>query len=90
MIFGLWLYLNCRISAEVSILSPRVCECQVRLPRVVSVILKRFIYFLFSAFLINSSDRIIRVFDGQIILACKGQQNAEPEPIQKLQDLVNR
>lgn len=43
-----------------------------------------------SAFLINSSDRIIRVFDGQIILACKGQQNAEPEPIQKLQDLVNR
>ena len=43
----------------------------------------------FSAFLVNSSDRIIRVFDGQIILACKGQ-NAEPEPIQKLQDLVNR
>ncbi|XP_046854519.1 retinoblastoma-binding protein 5 homolog isoform X2 [Xenia sp. Carnegie-2017] len=42
-----------------------------------------------SAFLINSSDRIIRVFDGQIILACKGQ-NTEPEPIQKLQDLVNR
>ena len=42
-----------------------------------------------SAFLVNSSDRIIRVFDGQIILACKGQ-NAEPEPIQKLQDLVNR
>lgn len=44
---------------------------------------------LCSAFLVNSSDRIIRVFDGQIILACKGQ-NAEPEPIQKLQDLVNR
>ncbi|CAB3982186.1 retinoblastoma-binding 5 isoform X3 [Paramuricea clavata] len=42
-----------------------------------------------SAFLVNSSDRIIRVFDGQIILACKGQ-NTEPEPIQKLQDLVNR
>ena len=47
------------------------------------------LFYLFSAFLVNSSDRIIRVFDGQIILACKGQ-NTEPEPIQKLQDLVNR
>lgn len=44
----------------------------------------------FSAFLINCQDRIIRVFDHQIVLSCKDQQGAEPEPIQKLQDLVNR
>ncbi|EDO43442.1 predicted protein, partial [Nematostella vectensis] len=43
-----------------------------------------------SAFLINCQDRIIRVFDNQIVLACKDQEGAEPEPIQKLQDLVNR
>ena len=44
----------------------------------------------FSAFLINSQDRIIRVFDSQIVLSCQGTEGAEPEPIQKLQDLVNR
>ncbi|KAM7450910.1 Retinoblastoma-binding protein 5 [Porites harrisoni] len=43
-----------------------------------------------SAFLINSQDRIIRVFDSQIVLSCQGTVGAEPEPIQKLQDLVNR
>ncbi|XP_029186171.1 retinoblastoma-binding protein 5 homolog isoform X1 [Acropora millepora] len=43
-----------------------------------------------SAFLINSQDRIIRVFDSQIVLSCQGTEGAEPEPIQKLQDLVNR
>lgn len=43
-----------------------------------------------SAFLINSQDRIIRVFDSQIVLSCRDTEGAEPEPIQKLQDLVNR
>ena len=47
-------------------------------------------FFFFSAFLINSQDRIIRVFDSQIVLSCQGTEEAEPEPIQKLQDLVNR
>ena len=47
-------------------------------------------FFSFSAFLINSQDRIIRVFDSQIVLSCQGTEGAEPEPIQKLQDLVNR
>ena len=47
-------------------------------------------FFFFSAFLINSQDRIIRVFDSQIVLSCQGTEGAEPEPIQKLQDLVNR
>ncbi|CAH3182993.1 unnamed protein product [Porites evermanni] len=47
-------------------------------------------YRYFSAFLINSQDRIIRVFDSQIVLSCQGTVGAEPEPIQKLQDLVNR
>ncbi|XP_042604870.1 LOW QUALITY PROTEIN: retinoblastoma-binding protein 5, partial [Cyprinus carpio] len=38
-------------------------------------------------FLINTADRIIRVYDGREILTCG--RDGEPEPIQKLQDLVN-
>ncbi|XP_066148486.1 retinoblastoma-binding protein 5 homolog [Euwallacea fornicatus] len=38
--------------------------------------------------LINTADRIIRVYDSKEILACG--KDGEPEPIQKLQDLVNK
>lgn len=41
-----------------------------------------------SAFLINTSDRVIRVYDSKEILALG--KEGEPEPIQKLQDLVNK
>lgn len=44
--------------------------------------------FLCSCFLINTADRIIRVYDGREILTCG--RDGEPEPMQKLQDLVNR
>jgi COMPASS component SWD1 len=43
---------------------------------------------LSSCFLINTADRIIRVYDGREILTCG--RDGEPEPMQKLQDLVNR
>lgn len=43
---------------------------------------------VFSCFLINTADRIIRVYDGREILTCG--RDGEPEPMQKLQDLVNR
>lgn len=43
---------------------------------------------LFSAFLINTSDRVIRVYDSKEIIALG--KDGEPEPIQKLQDLVNK
>ncbi|XP_050311660.1 retinoblastoma-binding protein 5 homolog [Anthonomus grandis grandis] len=39
-------------------------------------------------FLINTADRVIRVYDSKEILACG--KDGEPEPIQKLQDLVNK
>ena len=39
-------------------------------------------------FLVNSADRIVRVYDSQEVIACG--KNGEPEPLQKLQDLVNR
>eukprot|EP00914_Ancora_sagittata_P015293 GHVO01030116.1.p1 GENE.GHVO01030116.1~~GHVO01030116.1.p1 ORF type:complete len:305 (+),score=43.51 GHVO01030116.1:604-1518(+) len=39
-------------------------------------------------FLVNSADRIIRVYEGGEVLACG--KDGEPEPIQKLQDLVNK
>ena len=42
----------------------------------------------FSNFLVNSADRVIRVFDIEDIIA-KKEEN-EIEPLQKLQDLVNR
>ena len=38
--------------------------------------------------LINSSDRIIRVFDMERILS--PENTGDPEPLQKLQDTVNR
>lgn len=41
-----------------------------------------------NCFLINSADRIIRVYESGEVLACG--RDGEPEPIQKLQDLVNR
>lgn len=55
-----------------------------------SLILPAFVLscLLSSCFLINTADRIIRVYDGREILTCG--RDGEPEPMQKLQDLVNR
>ncbi|XP_038065122.1 retinoblastoma-binding protein 5-like [Patiria miniata] len=41
-----------------------------------------------NCFLVNTADRIIRVYESGEVLACG--KDGEPEPIQKLQDLVNR
>lgn len=41
-----------------------------------------------SSFLVNSQDRVIRVFNRDSVVSCSEGQ--EPEPAQKLQDLVNR
>ncbi|XP_067678158.1 retinoblastoma-binding protein 5 homolog isoform X1 [Haliotis asinina] len=41
-----------------------------------------------ECFLVNSADRIIRVYESGEVLACG--KDGEPEPIQKLQDLVNK
>jgi COMPASS component SWD1 len=41
-----------------------------------------------NLFLVNTADRIIRVYDMDEILVLN--KDSEPEPIQKLQDLVNR
>ncbi|XP_055904699.1 retinoblastoma-binding protein 5 homolog [Eupeodes corollae] len=41
-----------------------------------------------DAFLINTSDRVIRVYDSREII--NQGRDGEPEPIQKLQDLVNK
>ncbi|XP_013398512.1 retinoblastoma-binding protein 5 homolog [Lingula anatina] len=41
-----------------------------------------------NCFLVNSADRVIRVYESGEVLACG--KEGEPEPIQKLQDLVNR
>ncbi|XP_052060456.1 retinoblastoma-binding protein 5-like [Mytilus californianus] len=41
-----------------------------------------------SCFLVNSADRIIRVYECGEVLACG--KDGEPEPVQKLQDLVNK
>ncbi|KAH8295629.1 hypothetical protein KR018_000555, partial [Drosophila ironensis] len=41
-----------------------------------------------NAFLINTSDRVIRVYDSKEIIELG--KDGEPEPIQKLQDLVNK
>ncbi|EDX11217.1 retinoblastoma-binding protein 5 homolog [Drosophila sechellia] len=41
-----------------------------------------------DAFLINTSDRVIRVYDSKEIITLG--KDGEPEPIQKLQDLVNK
>ena len=42
----------------------------------------------YSCFLVNTADRIIRVYESGEVLACG--KDGEPEPIQKLQDLVNK
>ena len=41
-----------------------------------------------SRFLVNSSDRVIRVYDIKHIMEL--DEDSDPEPIQKLQDTVNR
>ncbi|XP_076438186.1 retinoblastoma-binding protein 5 homolog isoform X2 [Babylonia areolata] len=41
-----------------------------------------------ECFLVNSADRIIRVYESREVLTCG--KDGEPEPIQKLQDLVNK
>jgi len=41
-----------------------------------------------DSFLVNSSDRIIRIYESGEVLACG--RDGEPEPVQKLQDLVNK
>jgi COMPASS component SWD1 len=41
-----------------------------------------------DCFLINTADRVIRVYDSKEVLTCG--KDGEPEPIQKLQDLVNK
>ncbi|PIK59585.1 putative retinoblastoma-binding protein 5 isoform X3 [Apostichopus japonicus] len=41
-----------------------------------------------GCFLVNTADRVIRVYDCNEVLMCG--RSGEPEPIQKLQDLVNR
>lgn len=41
-----------------------------------------------NCFLVNSADRMIRVYESGEVLACG--KDGEPEPIQKLQDLVNK
>lgn len=41
-----------------------------------------------DGFLINTSDRVIRVYDSKEVLSLG--KDGEPEPIQKLQDLVNK
>ncbi|GLV45932.1 Retinoblastoma binding protein 5 [Carabus blaptoides fortunei] len=41
-----------------------------------------------DCFLVNTADRVIRVYDSKEVLACG--KDGEPEPIQKLQDLVNK
>ena len=42
----------------------------------------------FSYFLVNAADRIIRVYATNEVLTCG--KDGEPEPMQKLQDLVNK
>lgn len=41
-----------------------------------------------DAFLVNTADRVIRVYDSKEVIACG--KEGEPEPVQKLQDLVNK
>ena len=52
-----------------------------------------------SDFIVSSGDRVIRVYNLEEVLACgisssssasSSTGGAEPEPIQKLQDMVNR
>lgn len=41
-----------------------------------------------DVFLVNTADRVIRVYDTKQVLSCG--KDGEPEPLQKLQDLVNK
>lgn len=41
-----------------------------------------------DCFLVNTADRVIRVYESREVIACG--RDGEPEPIQKLQDLVNK
>lgn len=41
-----------------------------------------------SHFLVNSADRIIRVYDAKEVITCG--KDGDPEPMQRLQDLVNK
>lgn len=41
-----------------------------------------------DCFLVNTADRVIRVYESGEVLACG--KDGEPEPIQRLQDLVNK
>ncbi|CAG0902661.1 unnamed protein product, partial [Darwinula stevensoni] len=41
-----------------------------------------------GCFLVNTADRVIRVYDLELVISAG--KDAEPEPLQKLQDLVNR
>lgn len=41
-----------------------------------------------DSFLVNTADRVIRVYDSREVLAFN--KDCDPEPIQKLQDLVNK
>ena len=45
--------------------------------------------FLYSNFLVNSADRIVRVYDVDDIVD-NADSGSEPEALQKLQDLVNK
>lgn len=48
----------------------------------------RLCFHLLSNFLVNSADRVIRVFDLDSIM--EAEKEDDLEPLQKLQDLVNR
>ena len=45
--------------------------------------------FSYSNFLVNSADRIVRVYDVDDIVH-NADSGSEPEALQKLQDLVNK
>lgn len=53
-----------------------------------AVFYKTLLTIICSCFLVNTADRVIRVYDSKEVLACG--KDGEPEPIQKLQDLVNK
>lgn len=81
------------LKSRLKLQSDWICDCPLSLlvPSNVSNSSLVFVlvpYSLYSCFLINTADRIIRVYDGREILTCG--RDGEPEPMQKLQDLVNR
>ena len=55
------------------------------LPGSRALIIAKSLYFPNCSFLVNSSDRIIRIFEAEEVLACG--KEGEPEPVQKLQVL---